>query len=134
VIKYLLDTNVCIYVIRKRPDSVLARLRRMRVTEVGISSITLSELEYGVAKSLRPEANKLALTEFLAPIEVLAYDDMAAERYGRIRVLLERQGNPIGSMDMLIAAHALSLDSILVTNNEAEFRRVPKLKIENWTK
>lgn len=134
MIKYLLDTNVCIYVIRKRPDSVLARLRRMRVTEVGISSITLSELEYGVAKSLRPEANKLALTEFLAPIEVLAYDDMAAERYGRIRVLLERQGNPIGSMDMLIAAHALSLDSILVTNNEAEFRRVPKLKIENWTK
>lgn len=134
MIKYLLDTNVCIYVIRKRPDSVLARLRRMRVTEVGISSITLSELEYGVAKSLRPEANKLALTEFLAPIEVLPYDDMAAERYGRIRVLLERQGNPIGSMDMLIAAHALSLDSILVTNNEAEFRRVPKLKIENWTK
>lgn len=132
MIKYLLDTNVCIYVIRKRPVRVLARLRRKRLSEVGISTITLSELEYGVAKSLRPEANKLALIEFLAPIEVLPYDDMAAERYGRIRAFLERQGRPIGSMGMLIAAHALSLDCILVTNNEAEFRRVPGLKIENW--
>ena len=132
MIKYLLDTSVCIYVIRKRPVRVLARLRRKRLSEVGISTITLSELEYGVAKSLRPEANKLALIEFLAPIEVLPYDDMAAERYGRIRAFHERQGRPIGSMDMLIAAHALSLDCILVTNNEAEFRRVPGLKIENW--
>lgn len=134
MIKYLLDTNICVYIIRKRPESVLRRLRRTRVTEVGISAITLSELEYGVAKSLRPEANKLALVQFLAPIEVVPYDDMAAERSGRIRALLERQGEPIGSMDVLIAAHALSLGCILVTNNEAAFRRVPELKVENWTR
>ncbi len=104
----------------------------MRVTEVGISAITLSELECGVAKSLQSARNKLALIEFLAPLEVLPYDDTAAERYGRLRAFLEKQGKPIGSLDMLIAAHALALHCILVTNNEAEFRRVPGLRIENW--
>jgi len=106
----------------------------LRIADVGISSITLSELEYGVAKSQKPPQNKLALAEFLAPIEILPYDDMAAVQYGEIRALLERQGTPIGSLDMLIAAHALSLNSILVTNNESEFRRVPGLIVENWTK
>ncbi|MBI5198368.1 MAG: type II toxin-antitoxin system VapC family toxin [Nitrospirae bacterium] len=132
--KYLLDTNICIYIIRKKPERVLRRLQRKRISEVGISSITLSELEYGVAKSLKSEQNKLALTEFLAPIEVLSYNDMAARRYGGLRADLERQGTPLGSLDMLIAAHALSLGSVLVTNNESEFRRVPGLKVENWTK
>jgi len=106
----------------------------LRIADVGISSITLSELEYGVAKSQKPQQNKLALAEFLAPIEILPYDDMAAEQYGEIRALLEKKGTPIGSLDMLIAAHALSLNSILVTNNESEFRRVPGLIVENWTK
>ena len=134
MIRYMLDTNICIYVIRKKPSHLIQHLQGLRITDVGISSITLSELEYGVAKSQKPQQNKLALVEFLAPIEILPYNDMAAEQYGEIRALLERQGTPIGSLDMLIAAHALSLNSILVTNNESEFRRVPGLIVENWTK
>lgn len=131
---YMLDTNICIYIIKKKPDQVIERLRHTRVPDVGVSSITLSELEYGAAKSARPEQNKLAIVEFLAPLEILPYDDMAAQEYGKVRVYLEKQGTPIGSMDMLIAAHALSLNCILVTNNESEFRRIPALKIENWAK
>ncbi len=134
MIRYMLDTNICIYVIRKKPSHLIQHLQGLRITDVGISSITLSELEYGVAKSQKPQQNKLALVEFLAPIEILPYNDMAAEQYGEIRALLERQGTPIGSLDMLIAAHALSLNSILVTNNESEFRRVPGLIVENWAK
>ena len=134
MIKYMLDTNICIYIIRKKPEAVLRRLQRSRVSDIGISSVTLSELEYGAAKSTKPQQNKLALTEFLAPIEILPYDDLAAQQYGELRAHLERKGKPIGSLDMLIAAHALSLKCILVTNNEVEFRRVPKLNIENWTK
>jgi len=134
VIRYLLDTNICVYVIRKRPARVIRKLQRKQVSEIGISSITLSELEYGVAKSVKPEQNKLALTEFLAPIEVLPYDDGAALRYGPLRAHLERQGTPVGSLDLLIAAHALSLECVLVTNNESEFKRIRGLKVENWTK
>jgi tRNA(fMet)-specific endonuclease VapC len=130
----MLDTNICIYIIKKKPDQVIERLRHTSVPDVGVSSITLSELEYGAAKSARPEQNKLAIVEFLAPLEILPYDDMAAQEYGKVRVYLEKQGTPIGSMDMLIAAHALSLNSILVTNNESEFRRIPALKVENWAK
>lgn len=131
---YMLDTNICIYIIKKKPDQVIERLRHTRVPDVGVSSITLSELEYGVAKSARPEQNKLAIVEFLAPLEILPYDDMAAQEYGKVRVYLEKQGTPIRSMDMLIAAHALSLNCILVTNNESEFHHIPALKIENWAK
>jgi tRNA(fMet)-specific endonuclease VapC len=122
------------YIIKKKPEKVLGRLKNARVSDIGVSSITLSELEYGAAKSSRPDQNRIALTEFLAPIEILPYDDMAAQEYGRIRATLERQGTPIGSMDMLIAAHALSLNCTLVTNNEREFSHVPSLKIENWAK
>lgn len=134
MISYLLDTNICIYIIKKRPEQVIERLRHTRISEVGVSSITLSELEYGAAKSSRPAQNKLAIVEFLAPFEILPYDDMAAQEYGKVRAYLEKQGTPIGSMDMLIAAHALSLNCILVTNNEREFRQIPTLKIENWAK
>ena len=134
MIKYMLDTNICIYIIRKKPETALRRLQRFRVSDIGVSAITLSELEYGVAKSSRPEQNKLALTAFLAPIEILPYDDLAAHQYGGLRAHLERKGTPIGSLDMLIASHALSLKCTLVSNNEVEFRRVPKLKIENWAK
>lgn len=134
MIRYMLDTNICIYVIRRRPERVIRRLQRKQVSDVGISSITLSELEYGVAKSVKPEQNKLALTEFLAPIEILPYDDRAAHRHGTLRACLERHGTPIGPLDLLIAAHALSLESVLVTNNESEFRRIPGLNVENWTK
>lgn len=134
MIRYLLDTSICVYVIRKRPARVIRKVQRKQVSEIGISSITLSELEYGVAKSVKPEQNKLALTEFLAPIEVLPYDDGAALRYGPLRAHLERQGTPVGSLDLLIAAHALSLECVLVTNNESEFKRIPGLKVENWTR
>jgi len=132
MIKYMLDTNICIYIIKQKPKNVIERFRQAQVSEIGVSSITLSELEYGVMKSAKPEQNKLALAQFIAPIEISAYDDVAAQHYGKIRAHLERQGTPIGSLDMLIAAHALSQNSVLITNNESEFKRVSNLKIENW--
>jgi tRNA(fMet)-specific endonuclease VapC len=133
VISHLLDTDTCIYIIKKEPAQVLARLMSMPVSSVGISSITLSELEFGVSKSSKPGQNKLALARFAAPLEILPYDDAAAARYGEIRAALERQGTPIGPLDTLIAAHALALECILVTNNEREFLRVPQLVVENWS-
>ena len=134
MIKYMFDTNICIYIIKQKPQKVLKRFRKVQVSEIGISSITLSELEYGVMKSTKPVQNRLALAQFTAPIEIAAYDDVAAQHYGIIRAHLERQGTPIGSLDMLIAAHALSLNSVLITNNESEFKRISNLKIENWVK
>ena len=133
MIQYLLDTNICIYLIKRRPESVLRRLQRVPISGVGISAITLSELEYGVSKSARPEQNRLALAGFIAPLEVLPYDDAAAARYGDLRAGLERAGRPIGALDLLIAAHALALGAVLVTNDESEFRRVPGLRVQNWT-
>lgn len=130
--KYLLDTDICIYLIQRRPGGVLSRLQQCMPGEVGLSSITVSELEYGVHKSSRPQENRLALAEFLAPLEILPYEDTAAGRYGEMRAMLERQGTPIGAMDLLIAAHALSRRLTLVTNNEREFRRLPGLKVVNW--
>jgi tRNA(fMet)-specific endonuclease VapC len=128
----MLDTNMCIYIIKKKPQQVLERLKGTRISEIGVSAITLSELAYGAEKSSRPDQNKIAMAEFLAPLEILSYDDMAAQQYGKIRSYLEGHGTPIGPMDMLIAAHSLSLNCTLVTNNEREFRRIPWLKIENW--
>jgi tRNA(fMet)-specific endonuclease VapC len=130
----MLDTNICIYIIKKKPEQVLERLKNARISDIGISSITLSELAYGAEKSSRPYQNRIALAEFLAPLEILSYDDMAAQEYGKIRANLERSGTPIGPMDMLIAAHALSVNCTLVTKNEREFSRVASLKIENWAK
>ena len=130
--RYLLDTDTCIYLIKRQPPTALAKLQSIDVASVGISSITLSELEYGVAKSSVPERNKLALAQFLAPIEILPYNDEAAAQYGLIRASLESQGTSIGPLDTLIAAHALSLRCVLVTNNEREFSRIPDLAIENW--
>ncbi|MBW1703545.1 MAG: type II toxin-antitoxin system VapC family toxin [Deltaproteobacteria bacterium] len=132
--KYMLDTNICIYIIKRKPVDVIERFRKTRISQVGISSITFSELEYGVVKSSKPDQNQFALAQFLAPMELLSYGDEAAQHYGKLRVYLEKQGTPIGSLDMLIAAHALSVGCILVTNNEKEFNRVPNLKIDNWVK
>jgi tRNA(fMet)-specific endonuclease VapC len=132
--KYMLDTNICIYIIKQKPQNVIRRFREAKISEIGVSSITLSELEYGVMKSTKPEQNRMALAQFMAPIEIPAYDDAAAQHYGEIRDYLGRQGTPIGSLDMLIAAHALSLNAVLITNNEREFKKVSNLKIENWTK
>jgi len=128
--KYMLDTNICIYVIKQKPAAVLERFRQTDLSEISISSITLSELFYGVSKSSKPEQNFVALTQFAAPLEILPFGGEAAQYYGDLRAHLEKRGTPIGSLDMLIAAHALSLSSTLITNNEKEFNRVPNLKIE----
>jgi tRNA(fMet)-specific endonuclease VapC len=130
--KYLLDTDICIYIIRKRSEKVLNKLYKTNPEDVAISSITLSELEYGIQKSSDPEKNRVNLIEFIAPVDVLHYDDLAAVEYGRIRSFLERRGMPIGAMDLLIAAHAAALGRTLVTNNVKEFKRVPGLNVQNW--
>ncbi len=134
MMKYMLDTNTCIYIIKQKPVDVIDRFRRLQISQVSVSSITLSELEYGVIKSSKPEQNHLALAQFLAPIEILPYDNGAAQHYGELRLYLEKHGTPIGSLDMLIAAHALSTGCILITNNVKEFERVPNLRINNWVK
>jgi tRNA(fMet)-specific endonuclease VapC len=131
---YVLDTNICIYIIKKKPKNVLETLRRKKISSIGISTITLSELEYGIVKSRAPGKNRLALLEFIAPLKIYNYDDMAAKNYGEIRACLEKIGKTIGPLDMLIAAHVRSLGYILVTNNEKEFINVPNLKVENWAK
>ena len=129
----LLDTNTCIYLIRRRPKEVLQRFERFEVGEVGVSVITVSELRYGVEKSTRPEQNLRALEQFLLPLEVLNFGPEATVSYGRVRASLEERGMPIGPLDALIAAHALSLGATLVTNNTREFERVSGLQIEDWT-
>jgi len=128
----LLDTNICIYIIKRKPVEVLGRFQQYHPGEIGISSITLAELQYGVAKSQAQQRNAEALSEFLIPLEVLPFGESATQVYGEIRTILERQGNIIGAMDLLIAAHALSLEATLATNNVKELARVPDLKIENW--
>jgi len=133
-LNFLLDTNICIYIINKKPLHLIKKLISCDVSEICISSITLSELEYGVEKSKSPEKNRIALNEFLAPFEILSFDNDAAFHYGKIRAKLEKNGNLIGPLDLLIAAHCLSLNYILVTNNEKEFCRIPELKVQNWIK
>ena len=128
----MLDTNVCIDVIRKRSRLLVERIRARPVDDIAISAITLSELQHGVAKSRNPEKNRTSLLEFLVPFAVLPFDDVAARVYGEIRANLEAQGTPIGPMDMLIAAHALSRHLTLVSNNVVAFGRIPRLPIENW--
>jgi tRNA(fMet)-specific endonuclease VapC len=134
MIRYLLDTNICIYIIKQHPKQVIEHLRTLTVGGVAISTITLAELEYGAAKSSRPEQNREALIAFTAPLEVLPFDDNASLHYGEIRADLERSGMVIGAMDMLIAAHARSRSLKLVTNNSREFQRIHGLDIENWVK
>ncbi|MEW5941861.1 MAG: type II toxin-antitoxin system VapC family toxin [Chloroflexota bacterium] len=130
--KYMLDTNICIGLIRQKPQRLVERLTQCAPLEVGVSSITVAELAYGAQKSSRVEQNMFATEQFLLPLEIANFDQSASTAYGMIRALLERQGNIIGAMDMLIGAHALSLDVVLVTNNTGEFKRIPNLKIEDW--
>lgn len=129
---YLLDTDTCVAIIRKRPAHVLQRLKQQRPGTVGVSVITVAELSTGAAKSTQPEQNAAALMQFLLPLEIYSFDYGAAQTYGTVRAALERQGTPIGSMDMLIAAHALSLDLIVVTHNTHHFEKVPGLRLEDW--
>jgi tRNA(fMet)-specific endonuclease VapC len=130
--KFMLDTNICIYLIRRNPVRVLKKLQEIKASEVCISSITLAELEYGVQKSQNQNQNKIALAEFIAPLEIEPFEVEAAIKFGEIRTHLEKKGAVIGAYDMLIAAHAASLKVTLVTNNTREFIRIPSLTIENW--
>ncbi len=127
----LLDTNICIHVINARPPAVLERFRQHRMGEIGVCSVVAAELAYGVAKS-GSTRNRQALEMFLAPLVVLPFDEAALWVYGDLRAELERKGTPIGSLDTMIAAHAISQHSTLVTNNTREFARVPGLALENW--
>lgn len=129
---YLLDTNICIYVIKRKPQSVFDRFNTIHPGEIGISMITIAELEYGARKSAQPEKNLSALNKFLIPFSLFDFDHIAAMEYGFVRSDLETKGTPIGPLDTLIAAHAKSLNYVLVTNNVKEFRRVEGLQIENW--
>lgn len=131
---YLLDTNICVLLIRQKSPKVLAQLTTHEITDVGISAITAAELRYGVHKSSQVHQNQQALDQFLLPLTILPFDQATALSYGQIRAALERQGLPIGSLDSLIAAHALSAQLILVTNNVRKFSHVAGLKIEDWTK
>ena len=130
--KYMLDTNICIYVIRQKPAAVVQKFLEHDPNEICVSAITHAELMYGVEKSQFPERNLTALTLFLSSISVLEFDLKAAMAYGKIRAGLERNGTPVGAMDMLIAAHAQSEGITLVTNNTREFSRINDLQIENW--
>ncbi len=131
--KYLLDTNICIYIINEKPDKVLRKFEQYPVHEFGISSITHAELQYGVEKSKNKNTNQDALDEFLLPLTILPFHGKKLGTfYGKIRASLESKGNTIGPLDMLIAAHVLSLDLTIISNNIKEFSRIPNLKCENW--
>ena len=134
---YMLDTNICIYAMKNKPENVDGRIicpssKKELNSGVCISSITLAELEYGMKHSSNPAKNEQALLRFLIPLSILPFGAVAATEYGAIRTYLQNNGTPIGPLDMLIAAHAKSENMILVTNNVREFERVPELEIENW--
>jgi len=131
-VKILLDTDICIYAINRKRPEILSRVRDYRIGEVGISSITYAELRFGVENSARVEENLDRLERFLLPLEIVPFDAEAGRHYGRIRSELKRLGCPIGSNDLLIAAHALALDTTLVTNNVREFSRIDGLRVEQW--
>ncbi|MDH7489742.1 MAG: type II toxin-antitoxin system VapC family toxin [Anaerolineae bacterium] len=131
--KYLLDTNICIALIRHKPASLLEKIAQHTVADIGISSITVAELQYGVYRSQSPVQNEQALALFLLPLTILDFDHLAAVAYGRLRAALEAQGVPVGSLDMLIAAQAVSRGLTVVTNNVREFARVPGLSVEDWS-
>ncbi|MCG8619433.1 MAG: type II toxin-antitoxin system VapC family toxin [Desulfobacterales bacterium] len=130
--KYLIDTNICIYIMNERPPEVIQRFAKQKIGDIGISSITVSELQYGVSKSRFKKENLKRLEEFLTPFQILSYDEDASKHYGEIRSDLEAKGLTIGPLDLLIAAHALSEKLVLVTNNAKEFNRIQSLEIENW--
>lgn len=131
--KYMLDTNICIYIIKHKPEGVIKNFMKHEPGDLSVSVITYAELLHGVEKSQAKEKNMLALTMLFAEVEILPFGDMAAQKYGMIQADLQRKGTPIGPMDTLIAAHALSMNLTLVTNNTRKFARVDGLRIEDWT-
>ena len=131
--RYMLDTNICIYAIKHKPEQVFTRLQEHDPIDICISSVTYAELVHGVEKSKAIEKNRVALALLLANIEIMNFDSLAAESYGKIRADLEKAGTPIGPLDMMIVGHAKALGYTVVTNNTKEFERVKGLKLENWT-
>lgn len=131
--KFMLDTNICIYLIKRKSQKIIEHLEKHTAGEIGISSITLAELQCGVAKSQHRKQNRIALEEFVLPLEIASFDEKAAETYGLIRSQLEKIGKPIGSLDTLIGAHAICLGVTLVTNNIRDFKRIKSLKVVDWT-
>lgn len=130
--KYLLDTDICIYIIKKRPQKVFEKFKDFKLGQICISSITYAELCYGMQNSTKPTENTKTLNKFLGPIEILDYPAQAAIEYGSLRTFLKRAGKPIDPNDMLIASHALHLGCTLVTNNIREFNRIPGIDCETW--
>ncbi len=131
---YLLDTNIFIYLCKGKFPTIAEHIRKCKPGQVGISSIVLAELEFGISKSSKPDKNRKHFQEFLLPFEIYDFDAEAAICYGDVRKHLEKNGTPIGAMDMLIASHALALKAHIITNNEREFKRVSGLKVTNWCK
>ncbi|MEG4074008.1 type II toxin-antitoxin system VapC family toxin [Microcoleus sp. Pol14C2] len=130
--RFLLDTNICIYIIKRKPQIVFDKFQTIEFFDIGISSVTIAELEYGVYKSQRQEQNRAALIQFLITLPVVPFDERSTKTYGQIRAGLERQGIVVGPMDLLIAFQAISLGLTLVTNNVRELSRIPGLTLENW--
>ena len=130
--KYMLDTNICIFIIKHQPENVIQKFMEDDPDDICISAITYAELAYGVEKSQSKEKNKIALMVLLSEIQIVPFDDLAAQIYGEIKVDLQKKGTPIGPLDTLIAAHAKALNLILVTNNIKEFARVDDLEAEDW--
>lgn len=130
--RYMLDTNICIYAIKHKPEQVFIRLQEHDPIDICISSVTYAELVHGVEKSKAVEKNRVALALLLANIEIMKFDSLAAESYGKIRADLEKAGTPIGPLDLMIAGHAKALGYTVVTNNTKEFERVKELILENW--
>ncbi len=129
---YMLDTDTCSYIIRERPASVLEHFRQLAMEQICISVVTYAELLYGVERSSSKRINRPIVDDFVRHLDVIAWDESAAEQYGKIRADLEAKGKPIGAMDMMIAAHAKSINAVLITNNQRHFARIKRLKIENW--
>ncbi len=131
--EFMLDTDICSYIIKERPASVAAHFRKLKMDQVCISVVTYAELIYGVEHSSSKKINRQIVDEFIKHLNVIEWNKAAAEHYGNIRANLKKRGVIIGAMDMMIAAHARSKKAVLVTNNESHFKRIKDLKIENWT-
>ncbi len=129
---YMLDTDTCSYIIRERPIGVLEHFRKLAMEQIYISTVTYAELLYGVERSSSKRINRPIIDDFVQHLDVIEWDNTAAEQYGKIRADLEASGKPIGAMDMMIAAHAKSIKAVLVTNNQKHFARIRGLKVENW--
>ena len=134
MIRYMLDTDICSYIIRERPLKVFEHFEALKMDQICISAVTYAELIYGVEHSSSKKINRSIVNQFVKHLSIIDWNKKAAEHYGNIRAIFQADGNIIGAMDMMIAAHARSRKMILVTNNEKHFKRVPKLQVENWTK